>query len=276
MKPRAYAVFSSERNMPLVNFLAARLGLSMKRAKRLLDSRAVFVNEKRVWMARHSLMPGDRVEVHNPAPAPQSRRPHILYDDSDVVVVNKPAGLLSNGPTSLEQQLKTRLNAPALAAIHRLDRDTSGCIVFARNAGARDAMLALFRAHKVRKTYHAIAIGRISRGSRNITVPVDGQPARTRLTVLVATNVASHLRLEIETGRTHQIRRHMVSIGHPLVGAKVHATSAQPLPELRNIPRQMLHAAEISFPHPRTGATVRVSAPFPPDFRLWLRQLDLE
>ncbi|MFH0953342.1 MAG: RluA family pseudouridine synthase [Verrucomicrobiota bacterium] len=269
-------VAAAEKRMTLIDFLALHLGSSKKQAKRLLDERVVFVNDHRVWMARHELRAGDRVEVHAPEGSKEKRpRVSLLYSDEDLAIANKPAGVLSNGPGSLEEELRSSLGAPALAAVHRLDRDTSGCLVYARNAAARDAMVALFRGRKMGKMYHAVVSGRVESRSREITAPVDGQPACTRLTVLRAAAAASHVELRIETGRTHQIRRHMALIGHPVVGDRVYATQVQPLRGLRGVPRQMLHASQVSFPHPRTGALVRAAAPLPADFRACLKNLKL-
>ncbi len=275
MHPRRFTVRPAENGESLLDFLAGKLNLSKKKAKQLLDDRRVFVNGRRIWMARHALESGDEVEAHVSAESRAPRILPILYEDADVVVVNKPAGVLANGPDSLETFLQESLKTPSLAAVHRLDRDTTGCLLFARHETARRALVSLFEGKEVHKTYHAIVVGRVPPGTREIAVPIDGKTARSRLTVLSANRQAGHLRVNLETGRTHQIRKHLLAIHHPLAGDKEYA-GHQPLPPVfRTIPRQMLHAAVLSFPHPAMGTTIRVEAALPPDFRMCLSKLGL-
>jgi len=263
----------------LQEFLAAQLQLSKGKAKALLDQRVVFVNGRRVWMARHALRPGDLVEVQAQAVAPAAPAgapaPAVLYEDGDYLVVNKPPGRLAAGPDSVERDLQARRRLPALAAVHRLDRDTSGCLLFAKHARALAAAIGLFGQRAVTKVYHAIAAGRLPDGVHEINVPVDGQPALTRVARLDANPRASHLKLNIETGRTHQIRKHLLAVRHPVLGDKAYGGRFQPAGWQQEVPRQMLHAAVLAFPQPLTGAPVRCAAPLPGDFRACLRHLRL-
>ena len=276
MLRECYIVNTGERDEELVEFLAHHLHTSKKGARRLLDARVVFVNEKRVWMARHILHAGDHVEVNMPMATPAMERSiPILFQDDTCIVANKPAGLLSNGPDSLEDRLRDQLHCPTLEAVHRLDRDTSGCLLYARNPDAKSLLVGLFESHRVTKTYHAIVSGHVPDDMREITSPIDGKTAVTRLTLLSENRMASHLKLTIETGRTHQIRKHMVSIRHPILGDKVYFTNIQPHPELRRVPRQMLHASSLTFRHPLTGELIRTKAPFPPDYSGCLKLLKL-
>lgn len=263
----------------LLDFMAESLALSRKKAKSLIDQRVVFVNNARVWMARHQLERGDRVEIHADVrgdAAPRAPRAiPILFEDQDYLVVDKPAGLLSNGPGSLEERLREDRQEPALSAVHRLDRDTSGCLLMARNAEAGRAIIAQFHEKAVGKIYHAIAMGRVSPGVREIDAPIDGKPAVTKVHVIRSSSLATHLKLVIETGRTHQIRKHLLRIRHPLAGDKQYATGAMAVEVFRRIPRQMLHAAAISFKHPATGAPISAHAPLPRDFMQCLKALQL-
>ena len=276
MPQQSYLVNAGEADAELVDFLAHHLRTSKKGARRLLDARVVFVNEKRVWMARHVLRPGDRVEVNVPAAAPAPDRAiPILFQDSLCIVANKPAGILANGPESLEDVLRKQTRCPAIEAVHRLDRDTSGCLLCAKHADAKAALVALFESHRVTKTYHAIVSGQVPADLREITAPIDGKTAVTRLTLLSANRIASHLKLSIETGRTHQIRKHMAAARHPVLGDKVYSTNIQPHPELRRVPRQMLHASSLTFKHPNSDELVRTKAPLPSDFSGCLKMLKL-
>ncbi len=263
---------------PLLAFLADAFDCSGKAAKRRLDARCVFVNGRRVWMARHALQPGDRVEVHAPAAAAPAAAdaPRVLFEDGDLLIVDKPAGMLSNGPASLEARLRRARGEPRLSAAHRLDRDTTGCLLLARSASVREALVAAFRAGRVEKDYEAIVVGRVARLPRQIARPIEGRPARTRVRAVVPGPGASRVRVCIDTGRTHQIRRHLLAEGYPILGDRAYGT-AQALPaELRAVPRPMLHAARIALPHPVTGLRVEARAPLPADFREWLARLGLD
>ena len=158
----------------LVDFLSQKLGLSKKKTKSLIDSRCVYVNAKRTWMAKHMLQNGDAVEVHAPVKAPDRREFRFLHKDPNYLVVDKPAGLMTNGHAeSLEALLKKNSEAEFPKAVHRLDTGTSGCILLARNALAAEKILPLFRAHEVCKVYRAIVLGRIKEQSNRIESPIN-------------------------------------------------------------------------------------------------------
>lgn len=270
-------VSGGEHGRTLQEFLCERLGCSRKQAKRVLDGRFVFVNRQRVWMARHPLEAGDLVEVRSPAAqapaAPAALR--VLHEDDDYLVVDKPAGLLANGPRSAEALLRTSLRNEGLEAVHRLDRDTSGCFLLAKSHAAFEAMVQVFQERAVTKVYLAIACGRMAHGSRTLRTPIDGQEAVTHLRTMRTSRFATLLQLRLETGRTHQIRRHLAADGHPLAGDKQYQTAVLKDDELRRVPRQMLHAGRLSFTHPRTGQVVDAEAPLPLDFVAAKRELGL-
>jgi 23S rRNA pseudouridine1911/1915/1917 synthase len=277
MSGRQIQVKPDQAGKTLQDFLAQGLKLSRNRAKALIDARKVFVNGHRVWMARHTLRRGDGVEVAVEAAvtAAPAAAPAFLYQDDDYGVVNKPAGRLSNGPESVEADLRTATGIPTLRAVHRLDRDTSGCLLMAKHPEAFDRAVELFRGRQILKIYHAIVAGRLQAPERTIEAPVEGERAVTHLQVLDAGREASHLKVKIETGRTHQIRRHLMTIGHPVLGDPAYGTG-HVLPDLfRKVPRQLLHAACLQFVSPVSGKKVRVEAPLPADFKTWLRRLGL-
>ncbi len=278
MRTREWRVGQEQAGATLQDFLAGAMGLSRNRAKAVIDQRLVFINGRRVWMARHILKRGDTVEGPDSGPAPAAPPPplRILFQDADFVIVNKPAGLTANGPDSAETLLRVQLEAPGLRAAHRLDRDTSGCLLCARHGKAFDALVEVFRAGRVLKLYHAIVAGRIPEAQRTIDRPIDNEPAVTHVRLLDATDLASHVRLKIDTGRTHQIRLHMLRIGHPILGEQTYGQRVVLPPELRPVERQMLHAAAIQFESPLTKKAIRAEAPLPPDFTAWLRRLRLK
>ncbi len=276
MKPEhLYRVARSEDGLRLLSFLAMRLRLSHNRAKALLDTRAVFVNGFRVWMARHSLRAGDVVVVNTPESLRRDRTIPVRFRDARYVVADKPPGLVSVNGTSVESLLRAQLHASWLRAVHRLDRDTSGCLLLALDTEALARAQDLFRERRVVKVYHAIVTGRLTGGERTIRVPLDGERAETRLRVLDAGKRASHLAVRIDTGRTHQIRRHLLSLGHPVLGEKCYGQGVALPPAWQRVSRHMLHARVLEFPHPFTGQWIRVQAPLPADFCACLRRFRL-
>jgi len=275
MKTIVFAITPAEAGQALQNVLAARLALSHNRAKALLDARAVLVNRRPVWMARHAVSRGDVVEVSAvPPSATRARELPVLAEARDYLIANKPAGLTSNGPDSAESALQEARDEPALRAVHRLDVDTSGCLLFARSDAGFDAAMTRFRDRTVEKVYRAIAVGRLEDREREITYPLEGRPAVTRIRVLSATRDATHLDVAIETGRTHQIRRHLSMIGHPVIGDRQYTARRELSDREVTVPRQMLHAWSLAFPLP-TGGRLRAEAPLPGDYRVCLQRFRL-
>jgi 23S rRNA pseudouridine1911/1915/1917 synthase len=277
MQSPKYTVLKPQNRMPLIDFLAHHLAVSRRKAKQLCDDRMVFVNGQRIWMARHPLSTGDVVEVHQQV-ATSSQEPRklkILYQDNEYLIVNKPAGILSNGRDSVEEWLQKQEQNEAIQAVHRLDKDTTGCLLFARSQQAFDAVIPLFKNHRITKVYHAIVEGKVSERTKEINTPIENQPARTRLQILSSRGLATHLKIAIDTGRTHQIRIHLQSIHHPILGEKVYAGHQDIPEEFRRIPRQMLHAFRLVFEQPLSGELIRATAPLPEDFSMVLRRLRL-
>ncbi len=264
----------------LLDHLVESLGLSRRAAKALLDDRLVFVNGRRIWMAKHLLQTRDAVELlpGGAAPRPAAAAPvRILLEDPRFLVADKPPRLLTTGENSLELRLRAQLGLPELRAVHRLDKDTSGCVLFAKDEETRRALVAQFEAGRVRKLYHALVAGNLPKRQLDIRAPVDRLPAVSRVRQVSAQTRpprCAHVTVAIETGRTHQIRIHLQQIGDPVLGDRQYfnARSAA-FPE---VPRQMLHAAELRFSHPETGQPVAAVSPLPRDFRDWLRHLRLD
>lgn len=267
----------------LQDFLAKRLSLSRRAAKSIIDGRSVWVNRRCVWIAGAKLVAGDTVEIPSAAArAPArgaERRPEakthmrVIWQDGDYLACDKPAGRLScDDPKSAEALLRVQENSPDIRAVHRLDRDTTGCLLFAKNRAALDAAIEMFKAHKVKKIYHTIVAGRFPHKRQTIDTPIGGDPAVSHVTLETASADASLLRVQIETGRTNQIRRHLASIRHPVVGDRVFGLKSARDPRLMQVPRQMLHASTLELPNPRKpGEAIRVHSPLPADFRAALR-----
>lgn len=275
---QSWQVSQFEHGRTLLDFLSEHLRVSRRRAKALLDTRAVFVNRRRIWMARHVLRSGDVVEAQtNDKPARSLVSPEVLllFEDEHYMIVNKPAGMAVDGPRGVETAYRRQFGSGEIALVHRLDRDTSGCLILAKNRAALDAIVPLFEQRRVVKVYHVLVAGLFPKNVRTIRKDVDGQMAVTHVMRLSANARASHLRVRIETGRTHQIRKHMAALRHPVLGDRQYATGPLKDPLLRSIPRQMLHASQIAFAHPFSGTMIQIKAPLPADFRDQLKRLRL-
>lgn len=258
----------------LQDFLAAKLELSRRGAKDVIDQRRAWVNKKCVWIARYQLKAGDIVETSKAIPkAPVKFHVRVLWSNDNYLVCDKPAGVMScDDPKSVEALLRTQENIPTLEAVHRLDRDTTGCLMFAKNHAAKMAAVEIFKTHKVTKIYHAIAAGKFQYAHQIIDAPLDNQPAVSKVTREMASEDASFLRVRIETGRTNQIRRHLASVRSPVIGDRVFGLKNARDPRLMQVPRQMLHASTLELPDPLDLKTqIKVHSPLPADFRATLK-----
>jgi 23S rRNA pseudouridine1911/1915/1917 synthase len=279
----------------LQDFLAQRFSLSRRTAKAMIDGRSVWVNRKCVWIARYALNTGDVIEVpsavvkgavaQGKVASPSAKTPaasvkrhvRVLWQNDDYLVADKPAGLVScDDPKSVETILREQENIPTLEAVHRLDRDTTGCLMFAKRHAALLAAVEMFKTHKVSKTYHAISAGAFKYAHQVIDTPLDGAPAVSRVSREAKSPDASFLRIRIETGRTNQIRRHLASVRAPVVGDRVFGLKSVRDPRLVQVPRQMLHASTLSMPNPLdVHEEIKVHSPLPADFRATLRLFDM-
>lgn len=256
--------------LALQDFIAMRLKLSRRAAKEMIDARRVWVNRKCIWMARFSLKSGDVVETSTALPKPPVKyHVRVLWSNDNFLVCDKPSGMLScDDAKSVESLLRNQEGMPELKAVHRLDRDTTGCLLFAKSHSAFEAAVELFKARKVEKTYHAVVAGRFPHPFQLIDSPIDNQPARTRVSREASGDAASFLRLRIDTGRTNQIRRHLSSIRFPIVGDRVFGLKNARDPRLMQVPRQMLHASTLALPDPFSPKNkISVHSPLPADFR---------
>jgi 23S rRNA pseudouridine1911/1915/1917 synthase len=289
-------------------FLAERVPeLSRTRIQELIREGHVRV-DGRIAKVSHRIAAGETSEIDVlPRPAlealPEDLPLDLLHVDDDFVIVNKPAGMVVHAGAghsrgTLVNALLHRLGNLSGAGgalrpgiVHRLDRETSGAMVVARNDQAHEHISEQFRSRNVRKIYLALVHGKISRDSGSITLPISRDPRRrTRMTARVTkgrharTDWRVIARLDrctlveavLHTGRTHQIRAHFSAIGHPVVGDTLYGAPRSVRAGKRDLPlldRNFLHAARIGFSHPSSGAWVEVRAPLPKDLRVYFDQL---
>lgn len=301
----------------LDRFVAEAMGVSRSELQRWIESGRVTV-EGAARGASTRLQGGQRVVVRPDAPARSEAKAHpvvgieVMYVDADVVVVGKPAGLvvhpslghatgtLVNGLLALGLFRADDLSDPTDSEshsrpgiVHRLDKGTSGVMVVARTAEAREALKAQFQTHSIDRAYEAIVVGEAREGTiatlharhprqrlRFTGRTTRGKPAVTHVRVLAHLRHATHVGCTLETGRTHQIRMHLAESGTPVLGDPLYGGSVAD-PELRalgeRLGHQALHARLLGFTHPRTGDRLRFEADLPDDFRAALeavRSLD--
>lgn len=284
----------------LQDFLTVKFSLTRRGAKAIIDGRNVWVNHKCVWIARYALKGGEIVELPaavikaaqqnssttrqqlpaaHRSPGLNRQSPatkyhiRVLWQNDNYLVCDKPAGMVScDDEKSVEAVLREQEKMPNLEAVHRLDRDTTGCLMFAKSHVALEAAIEIFRTRKVSKTYHAIVVGKFKYAKTHIDAPLDGDTAITDVSREGVGDDASFLRIKIETGRTNQIRRHLSSIRSPIVGDRVFGLKSVRDRRLMEVPRQMLHASSLELPDPmRSGVRIKVHSPLPADFRSTLR-----
>ncbi len=270
MKNNAYKGFkvnAALHGCNLQDAIAQETGMSRRKVKALLDSRSVRVNSNRVWMARHKLQRNDTVEWPAQSEPGSSITPVVLYKDSEYIIVNKPAGLLSNdGTDSVEQILRRNTGNNTLQAVHRLDRDTSGCLLFANDENAFNTAVAAFKRHSVIKIYRAIVKGPWNDAPQKITENLYGKSAVTALRVLKTGPRATYVELSLATGRKHQVRKHLAAWRHPVVGDAEYGMLKSAGTREAAVPRQMLHAYRLRI-ELQPGREISAQAPLPADFK---------
>jgi 23S rRNA pseudouridine1911/1915/1917 synthase len=223
-------------------------------------------------LARATGRPGREARARDESRLP----PHtVVFEDEDVVVVEKPAGLLT-APTpesdrnNLASLLERRPGSGRIFVVHRIDLETSGLLVFAKNDDANRALSERFRTHDLERVYLAVVAGAFPDRVKRIDRPVGGRPAVTHVSVQERIGTAATmLSCRLETGRTHQIRLHARAVGHPVLGDDKYGVPFPAAPA----PRMALHATTLGFAHPRTGAPLSFTSLWPPDLSAWLDRL---
>ena len=332
---RKFDVTEQARGQRLDQFLVALLdGVSRSRVQLLIEQGDVRVDGK-CEKASLKLRGGERITVTgDPHPAPLKAEPEaipldVVYEDRDLAVVNKPAGMIVHAGSGQNQDARSKgtlVNAllyrfktlsttggelrPGI--VHRLDKETSGLIVVAKNDRAHAALGAMFAGRKINKTYIALVEGEVKRDQGTINAALSRDPVRrTRMSTQPnenARSAVSHyevvrrlatrfgkfslMRVRIETGRTHQIRVHLASIGHPVVGDTLYGGAGQLTdqvalkasqsraarrnaePQRLKLGRNFLHAARLEFAHPMTGKAIELEAALPEQLSRFLIRLE--
>ena len=278
-------------------------GLTRSAAARLLEEGLATCGGKP--LAKSARLTGNEtVEILLPEPEPLDLIPQdipldVVYEDGDVIVVNKPKGLVVHpAPGHPDGTLVNALlfhcgsslsgvgGALRPGIVHRIDRDTSGLIIAAKNDKAHLALAAQLQDHSLFRLYHGVAVGGFKADSGTVSAPIgrhktdrkrmsvtpEGRVAVTHWQVVDSQKGHTHLTCRLETGRTHQIRVHMAYLGHPLLGDVVYGAK-RPVPGLAG---QCLHAAQLTFTHPTTGECMTVEAPLPDWFSAVLKRYGLQ
>lgn len=295
-------VTSEEAGERIDAYLRRKTELSRSRVSDLILGGALSICGKEQLKPSFKVDAGQQIELRIPETrsvdiVPQDIPLDILYEDKDIVVINKPCGMVVHPAAGNEDH--TLVNAllyhihdlsgiggemrPGI--VHRLDKDTSGLILIAKNDRSHIVMSDQFKSRSMEKHYRALAFGRFSEESGLIDAPIarhpvdrkkmavvsGGKPSQTEWQVIKHLNGATYLDVHLLTGRTHQIRVHMHSIGHPLLGDKIYAPNIKtPI----HVPRLMLHAYSLEFTHPISGDRMRLEAPLPEAFNQTLRKFE--
>src|SRR5579871_556125 len=309
----------------LDHFLAIQLDVSRARVQQLISEEKILVNGA-APRASLKLRGGERVTVLGSAERPPLRAIaeeiplEILYEDDDLAIINKPAGMMVHsgaGATEDARNRGTLVNAllhhfASLSAVggemrpgivHRLDKETSGLIVVAKNDEAHRKLASQFASREVKKKYIALVHGWLKKDSGTISASISrdrvrrirmttrqpgGREAVSHYTVLRRLETPfgkfTLVEVKIDTGRTHQIRVHMASLGHPVVGDRLYGAPAEmrpgrgkfTSPDALSLPRNFLHSAELALTHPRTGKKVAMTSPLPPELAAFLETIEKE
>jgi 23S rRNA pseudouridine1911/1915/1917 synthase len=324
---QTFHVAESEAGRTLAALLRAKLeGLPWSQVQRLIQSRRVLIDGNLSRDEGRRLKTGEVVKVleHSVAPPPREEDVKIRYLDQHIVVVEKPAGLTSVRHHEEKQWKESRKNAqptledllpriiaklergakvakskpgerrsgrtPPVRAVHRLDRDTSGLMIFARTVPAERGLGQQFRKHTTGRRYLAVVEGKIAApltiesqlirdrgdGRRGSTDEPDvGKASITHVEPREALGKYTLIECRLETGRTHQIRIHLADRGHPLCGEKVYRKPlfSDPIPDESGAPRVALHAFELTFEHPMSGEAMQFTMPLPRDLDRFIDQL---
>ncbi len=296
----------------LDTYLASALGVSRSAVERLLEEGNVTLTGGSA-AKNYRLRGGEQISVTLPDPVPAEALPEdipldVVYEDADIIVINKPSGMVvypaaGNESGTLVNALLHHCRGSLSGVggverpgiVHRIDKDTSGLLVVAKHDAAHNALAEQLKTHTVSRIYYAIAVGNLREDRGTVHAPIgrhptdrkrmaitrregEGKDAITHYEVLERYGSFTYLSCKLETGRTHQIRVHMASLGHPLLGDPVYGGNGTRFEAQHRklLHGQCLHAGELALLHPRTGEEMHFSAPLPSDFSTLLEILRRE
>lgn len=293
----------SESNERLDSYVAKQIeGISRTYVHKLIKEGLILVNNKKI-KPRYIVKYGDFIHIDLPEPKrielnPENIPLNILYEDSDIVVVNKPKGMVvhpapGNESGTLVNALLYQIDTLSSenkdsrpGIVHRLDKDTSGLLVVAKSNVAYRSLLEQFKKRTVKRRYVALVHGKLNIEKATINAPIGRNPvnrktmavidenskeAITHYKILQEFNEHTLLEITLETGRTHQIRVHMLYIKHPIVGDSVYSRKKNRF----GIKTQLLHASNLGFIHPTSGEYIEFEAEVPEDFKEIIRLLEI-
>lgn len=245
--------FQANSNIKLIDFISQKLNISKNKAKEIIDQKRVFVNNKMIWISSFLLNPSDMVQIF-PSKEMDFK---ILYEDENFLIVSKgPNLMVNNHKNSLENILQKRFNI-YLQAVHRIDKDTTGIVIFAKSTQVFEEMKKNWGS--VEKIYYCVAINPANFTIKEINIPIGGKRAISTVILISKNSKLSLFKVKTYSGRKHQIRIHLSSIGFPVLGDYLYGPKIQPL----NVSRQMLHAYKIDFSF--AGKRITVKSPIPKD-----------
>ena len=299
-------ITAENEKMRLDVVVSLEMDITRSSAQNLIDEGNVFVNGK-PEAKNYKTKIGDEIEIEYMPPKELNVEAEnipldIIFEDSDIIVINKPSGMVVHPAPGNESG--TLVNAllyhckDSLSGIngiirpgivHRIDKDTSGLLVVAKNDSAHIFLSSLLKEHGIKRTYHAVVLGHFKENHGTVNAPIARHPVdRKKMAVVVGGREAithyealeefsgfTYAKMNLETGRTHQIRVHMNYIGHPIIGDALYGGGKTPFEKANAhlLDGQMLHAKELSFPHPKTKEIMTFSSPLPENFEKILEKL---
>lgn len=304
IETKTWIIPTEQQNKRADAYLAAELDVSRSMVQQWLSDSLVKVNGKVIGKS-YKLCSGEEISVKIPAPVAYEVKAediplNIVYEDADLLVVNKPKGMVVHPAAGHYEG--TLVNAllhhcgDSLSGIncvlrpgivHRIDMDTSGLLIVAKNDKAHQGLSEQIKVHSFTRVYEAVVVGHLKEPKGTVTAPIGRHPTQRKKMAVTSTNSKpatthfeviaeypgySHIRLKLETGRTHQIRVHMAYLGHPVAGDTVYGAANQPK-ECRELKGQCLHAKEIGFIHPINGEERYFSSELPRYFTEFLSRL---
>lgn len=295
-------IVENEESKRIDAYISENTEYSRTAVQRLIEENKIIVNGKKE-KASYKVQNGDKIEIEEqPAKEIELKAQdiplEILYEDDDIIVVNKPKGMVvhpANGnPDGTLVNAVMAICKDSLSGIggeirpgivHRLDKNTSGAIIIAKNDKAHINLSEQLKNHEIKKTYIALVRGVVKENNATINMPIgrskkdrkkmdvdkNGKEAITHFKVLKRYKDCTLLEINIETGRTHQIRVHLSHIGYPIIGDEVYSNGKNKW----NIEGQCLHAKSLDFKHPITGKNMHIEAPIPEYFENIIKELDI-